>query len=70
MESNSTLDVVVVKNPNGTKLFYTGLTNPVERPKNLSKNAMVTFREAPANEPQPVAVWYSIGDSNGHEFLY
>jgi hypothetical protein len=70
VDAGGELNIVVVRNANGTKQFYLGFTNPVERPKNLSKNAIITFGEARANEPPPIATWYEMGSSTGHEFLY
>ncbi len=70
VDAGATLDVVVVRNADRTKLFYTGFTNLIERPTNLPKNAIVTFGEARANEPPPITTWYEMGSSTGHEFLY
>lgn len=70
MDTGAMLDVIVVRNAARTKLFYLGLTNPTERPKNLPRNAGITFGEAPANEPPPITQWYEQGSSTGHEFLY
>jgi hypothetical protein len=70
MDSYSTLDVIEVRNTDGTKLFYRGLTNPIERPRNLPRTAMITFGEAPANEPPPITTWYELGSLTGHKFLY
>jgi hypothetical protein len=69
-DAGSALNIVVVRNADRTKLFYMGFTNPVDRPKNLSKNATITLGEAPANEPAPIAVWYPTGESVGHQFRY
>jgi hypothetical protein len=68
-DSNS-LDVVVVRNSARTKVFYMGFTQLVRRPAEMSKNAPVTFGEAPAGQATPIATWYEIGGSLGHEFLY
>jgi hypothetical protein len=70
VDAGASLDVVVVRNANRTKLFYLGFTNPSERPKNMSKNTPVAFGEAPANEPPPIAAWYELGSRTGHAFLY
>jgi hypothetical protein len=51
MESPSTLDIIAVRNADRTKLVYLGLTNPIERARNLPRTAMITFGAAPANEP-------------------
>ena len=69
-DSNSSLDIVIVRNAIGSKVMYLGFTNTVERPRGMAAKTAVTFREASANEPPPIATWYEIGDSIGHEFLY
>ena len=70
VDAKSSMDVVVVRNRAHTKVFYMGFTNLVRRPKGMSKDMPVTFAEAPANTPRPIATWYELGDSIGHEFLY
>jgi hypothetical protein len=47
-----------------------GFTNTVQRPAGMSKTTAITFAETSANEPSPIAAWYEIGDSRGHQFLY
>jgi hypothetical protein len=70
VDSHSSLDVVIVRNRARTKVFYMGFTNLVRRPSGMSKDMPVTFAEARANEARPIATWYEIGDSIGHQFLY
>ena len=68
--SPTALDVVVVRNANRDKVYYMGFTRTVSRPKHLSAQTPVVFGEASANEAPPIAAWYEIGDSTGHEFIY
>jgi hypothetical protein len=68
-DSKSEQDIVVVRNRARTKVF-TGFTSTVQRPASMSKSVAITFGEASAKEPPPIAAWYEIGDSLGHEFLY
>lgn len=68
--SPTALDVVVVRHQRSGKVLYMGFTNTVERPRNMSTNAPITFGEAPASEPRPISTWYEIGNSTGHQFLY
>jgi hypothetical protein len=68
--SPMTLDVVVVRNPKTAKVYYMGFTNTVTRPRTMSKEAPITFGGAPANEPKPIAAWWEIGNTSGHQFLY
>jgi hypothetical protein len=51
-------------------VLYMGFTNTVQRPRNMSPNAPITFGEATASEPRPISTWYEIGNSIGHQFLY
>ena len=64
------LDIVVVRNPKTARVYYMGFTNTVTRPRTMSKEAPITFGEAPANAPRPIAAWYEIGETTGHQFLY
>ena len=68
--SPTALDVVVVRNPKTGAVLYMGFTNTVSRPRNLSMNTPVTFGEATAGQPRPIAAWYEIGGPLGHQFLY
>ena len=68
--SPTALDVVVVRSANRDKLYYMGFTRTVSRPKHMSAQAPVAFGEASANEAPPIAAWYEIGETTGHEFIY
>jgi hypothetical protein len=68
--SPTALDVVVVRNARSGKVFYMGFTTTVMRPRTMSTNTPIAFGEATANEPRPIAAWYELGDTLGHEFLY
>ena len=62
-----TLDVVRVTTRDGRRVLYTGFTTLVSRP---ARGPMVSFREAPADAPQPIDVWYEDGARLGHRFRY
>ena len=68
--SPTALDVVVVRTADRGKVMYMGFTRTVARPRNMSSSIPVAFGEASANEAPPIAAWYEIGDTTGHEFLY
>jgi len=68
--SPTALDVVVVRNASRDKVYYMGFTRTVSRPKHMSAQAPVAFGEASANEAPPIAAWYEIGETTGHEFIY
>lgn len=67
--SDTALDVVVVREPKSGRVLYMGFTNTVVRPKPLD-NQTIIFGEAAAREPRPIATWYEIGNTTGHQFLY
>ena len=64
------LDVVRVVSRDRSKVYYTGLTSPILRPSNLAADRMLTFGEAPAGAPPPIAAWYPSGEPMGHRFIY
>ena len=68
--SPTALDVVVVRSGDRGKVYYMGFTRTVSRPKHMSAQTPIAFGEATANEPTPIAAWYEIGDTTGHEFIY
>jgi hypothetical protein len=68
--SPTALDVVVVRSHKTGQVFYMGFTNTVERPRSQSSSTPIAFGEAPANQPRPIAAWYEIGGTMGHQFLY
>ena len=68
--SPTALDVVVVRSADRGRVLYMGFTRTISRPRNMSSAIPVAFGEASANEAPPIAAWYEIGDTTGHEFLY
>jgi len=70
MAGTTSLDIVVVRNRARTKVYYMGFTNTVRRPAGMLTTAAIAFGEASANEPPPIAKWYELGSSTGHEFRY
>ena len=67
--SATALDVVVVRNSKSGKVLYMGFANTITRPRAMA-NAPIAFGEAPANEARPIAAWYEIGSTMGHQFRY
>jgi hypothetical protein len=61
------LDIVRVTSRRGGKVHFLGFTVPVTR---SSSGSIVSFAEAPAGAPQPIAVWYEDGATKGHQFRY
>lgn len=68
MQESSNL--VRVWNRNHTRVFYTGFTRQVDRPRNLDPKRTVILGEATRGEAPPITVWYPIGEARGHEFIY
>ena len=63
-------DIVLVTSRDGKRHTYLGFTRDVQRPEGIPADQLVGFGEAPAKEPLPIAVWYPVGSTRGHEFLY
>jgi hypothetical protein len=70
LAGSSSLDIVLVRDRASAKVYYMGFTTTVQRPAGMSTTTPITFGETSANEPPPIAAWYEIGDSLGHQFLY
>jgi hypothetical protein len=62
--------VVRVTNRDTRRVYFAGFTEIVPRPANLPGDQVVTFGEAPAGMPVPIATWYPTGRSEGHRFIY
>jgi hypothetical protein len=63
-------NLVVVRSADHRKLFYMGFTNSILRPRNMPSAMPIAFAEAAANEVPPIAAWYEIDGTAGHEFIY
>ncbi|MGH9257299.1 MAG: hypothetical protein ACRD3C_22295 [Vicinamibacterales bacterium] len=63
----SDLDVVRVTTRRGDKVLFQGFTTDVSR---STGGSVVSFGEASAGVPQPIAVWYEDGATRGHQFRY
>jgi len=63
-------NLVVVRSADHRKLFYTGFTNSISRPRNMPSAVQIAFGEEAANEVPPIAAWYEINETAGHEFIY
>lgn len=64
------LDIVRVTSRDGSQVYLTAFTRVVPRPKGLHPSRQVSFREVPRGVTPPVAAWYPIGESIGHQFIY
>jgi hypothetical protein len=66
---DSSHDVVRVATRDG-HVRYMGLTLRVERPAGIPASQPVTFGEARADTPAPIAAWFPTGTSSGRQFIY
>jgi hypothetical protein len=62
-------DLVRVLSRDRSIVILTTFTRAVERPARLKRDQAISFAEAPANSPQPIAVWWPT-DSMGRQFIY
>ena len=62
--------IVRVSSQDRKRVFLTAYTRQVERPKNDKGKLLVTLGEAAPGSAPPVAAWFPIGESVGHEFIY
>ncbi len=63
-------DVVRVRHRATGDARFLGFTRSVARPAGMPDGRLVTFGEAKAGSPPPVAAWYESGSTQGHQFIY
>ena len=63
-------DLVRVWRRGTHQVMYTGFTHPVSRLADRGRDVRITFGEAPAGEPMPIARWFPSGRARGHAFIY
>jgi hypothetical protein len=69
VEPGAAGDVVSVSSREG-RHYFMAFTRFVSRPPRLRRSQTIGFGEAPAGTPPPIAVWYPLDSSRGHEFIY
>lgn len=62
-------NVVQVLNQSESRLYFTGMTLPIERPSG-APNRMVTMGEAVPGRAAPIKAWFPVGQRDGHAFIY
>ena len=62
--------VVRVSSRDRKKVYITAFTRQVERPNSDRGKLLVTLGEGAAGSAPPVSVWFPIGSSVGHQFIY
>jgi hypothetical protein len=63
-------DVVRVMSRDGQQVYLTAFTSRVQRPRGLRADRQILFNEVRAGVTPAVKVWFPVGESIGHEFLY
>jgi hypothetical protein len=64
------LHVVQVTSRDGRHTYFSGFTQPVERPSSQMAGVGVVLGEARSGAPTPVKVWFPAGRRQGHQFIY
>lgn len=68
-DSQSNRNIVQIFDKDRTKIFATLIGVSAERDKPEGE-AVITFRESPANQPPALRYWYYAGEKGGQEFVY
>jgi hypothetical protein len=61
--------IVRVLSADRSTVYFSGFTRAVPRPAGR-RQQRVSFGEARAGRPVPIATWYPVGDSSGRRFIY
>lgn len=69
LNSSSNRHIVQVYNQNQDHMYAMVMTNAAQRLEPTSKT-VITFYEAPQNEPRMIHKWFYPGDLTGQEFAY
>ncbi len=70
VDNASRIDLVRVRSREHNTVYLTAFTNMVTRPRTLSPDQWVTFKEAKPGAAPQIAVWFPAGESMGHQFVY
>jgi hypothetical protein len=62
--------VVRVLSRDRTRLYFTGLTAIVARPRSQRADRPVALMETSRGLPPRIGTWYPLGDSTGRRFIY
>jgi hypothetical protein len=70
MDPSGVLGVVQVLSRDRSRVYYTGLTNGIDRPAGMDPAQVASFGEAPRTEAPPVTVWWPQDTPRGRQFIY
>ena len=62
--------IVRVLSHDRKKVYVTAFTLDVQRPRGDEGKLLVSLGEASAGVARPIAAWFPIGESVGHQFIY
>ena len=62
--------LVRVSSRDRRRVYLTTFTRVVPRPDAMSREQVLSFTEAPATAPQPIATWWPMGEATGRQFIY
>ena len=68
--TNMSNSIVRVSSHDRKKVYLTAFTLDVARPRGDEGKLLVSLGEAPAGAARPIAAWFPIGESVGHQFVY
>ena len=68
--TNMSNSIVRVSSRDRKKVYLTAFTLDVARPRGDEGKLLVSLGEASAGVAQPIAAWFPIGESVGHQFIY
>jgi hypothetical protein len=63
-------DIVRVLSRDGSRLYFTGFTATVARPKTQRAEQVVTLMETSRGVAPRIETWYPLGESTGRRFIY
>ena len=63
-------NLVRVTNRDGSRIYLTAFTVPVQRPTGLPLTRQIVFNEVGSGMTPPVKTWYPVGQAIGHQFVY
>ena len=69
LPSETDRNIVQVLSRDSSRVYYMGMTQPVERP-NRDFDRAVTLGEALPGQAPPIRAWFPVGHRDGHRFIY
>ena len=63
-------NVVVVRDRNRQRVYFSGLTNSIDRASTPTRDGAVILGEAGRHEAVPIVAWFPPNTSHGRQFIY